>query len=71
MDEKYKIVEYDKYCSTCEHYNNGETDNIKDDICDECLEESGRVNSHKPKNYINNSNQRPRKKNNPFNREEG
>lgn len=39
-----KIVEYDKYCCKCKH------ENVPDyeDPCNECLNNPGNVDSHKP-----------------------
>lgn len=42
-----KIVEFDKWCSTCKHYETSETD----DPCNECLNEGFNMDSHKPVNW--------------------
>lgn len=44
MDSHEMIVEFDKYCSTCLHEKNVETEVP----CDECLEHPVNPNSHKP-----------------------
>lgn len=44
MEDNYKEVYFDQYCKTCEHENLPETD----DPCDECLQETVNVYSHKP-----------------------
>lgn len=46
MEERYKIVEFDRYCGTCKH-----RDDKDSEVCDECLYEPARVDSHKPINY--------------------
>ena len=47
MTEGMKEVYYDKYCNTCEFMNKREDE----EPCDECLNEPGRMNSHKPLKY--------------------
>ena len=42
-----KIVEFDKYCKTCEHNNSKEYL----DPCHECLNNPTNTNSKKPVNY--------------------
>lgn len=44
MEDSYKEVYFDQYCKTCKHENLPETDNP----CDECLQETVNVYSHKP-----------------------
>lgn len=44
MEDNYKEVYFDQYCKTCKHENLPETD----DPCDECLQETVNVYSHKP-----------------------
>ena len=44
MEDSYKEVYFDQYCKTCKHENLPETD----DPCDECLQETVNVYSHKP-----------------------
>lgn len=45
--ENIKIVEYDKYCNTCIHEKLKEDE----DPCHDCLNEPGRLYSHKPSKY--------------------
>lgn len=47
MEERYKLVDYEHYCGTCKHRDNSEAD----DICNECLCEPARIDTHKPINY--------------------
>lgn len=44
MEDNYKEVYFDQYCKTCKHENLPETD----DPCDECLQETVNIYSHKP-----------------------
>lgn len=44
MEDNYKEVYFDQYCKTCKYENLPETD----DPCDECLQETVNVYSHKP-----------------------
>ena len=44
MEDNYKEVYFDQYCKTCKHENLPETD----DPCNECLQETVNVYSHKP-----------------------
>ena len=46
-NEGYKEVYFDKYCKTCKYKNL----TAADDPCDECLEETVNVYSHKPVKY--------------------
>lgn len=47
-----KIVEFDKYCKTCEHCNLIQNDNgDMPEPCNECLNEPTNVNSKKPIHY--------------------
>ena len=43
----YKIVEFDKYCPTCRWKNRSEHFSI----CNECLTNPARIDSHKPECY--------------------
>ena len=45
--QAYKEVHYDKYCKTCKNKKVAE----KDEPCNECLNKSLNLNSHKPVNY--------------------
>lgn len=47
MEDNYKEVYYGDYCKTCKHWEKEETD----DPCDECLENSVNLYSHKPVCY--------------------
>lgn len=47
MDNRDLIVEFDKYCKTCQHKKLEETDSP----CDECLEHPVNQESHKPYCY--------------------
>ena len=47
MDDEYRMVYFDKYCSTCEYSKNKETDSP----CDECLDEPTNLYSEKPVYY--------------------
>lgn len=40
----YKEVYFDKYCQTCKY----EKTSDADDPCDECLDNPGNIDSHKP-----------------------
>lgn len=46
-DNRYKLVEYDKYCDKCEYKEAKESE----DPCDECLTETVNLYSHKPVNF--------------------
>ena len=48
MEDDYKEVYFDKYCTSCKFKNNKETEKP----CDECLTNPMNVNSHKPVKYI-------------------
>ncbi len=48
MDE-LKFVEFDKYCSTCAHKDEEESDPYKK--CNDCLAIPAREYSHKPEYY--------------------
>ena len=64
-DLHYKEVYFHSYCNTCKHKNvnaspydgkvidSVEEDTVKcaDNVCDDCLSEPCRVNSHKPVRY--------------------
>ena len=47
MINDLKFVHYNDYCPTCEHYSEEESS----DACNECLNNPVNVNSHKPVNY--------------------
>ena len=47
MINDLKFVHYNDYCKTCEHYEEDEAS----DACNECLNNPVNVNSHKPVNY--------------------
>lgn len=44
MEDVYKEVYFDKYCSTCKYKDLPE----EEDPCDECLAETVNLYSHKP-----------------------
>lgn len=44
MENDYKIVEFEKYCSKCKHKDVKE----EDKPCDECLNNPVNFHSHKP-----------------------
>ncbi len=47
MYDDYKIVDFEKYCKTCEHRDLKESE----DPCFDCLDEPTNLNSHKPVYY--------------------
>ena len=47
MEYRDKIVEFDKYCETCEYKDTKEVENP----CHECLSNPTNVHSKKPVNY--------------------
>ena len=47
MENNYHIVEYERYCPTCEYKDKPETN----DKCQFCLSTPARVNSRKPVCY--------------------
>ena len=47
MDDGYKEVRFDLYCSSCEHKDKSE----KDDPCDDCLSEPVNLQSVRPVKY--------------------
>lgn len=47
MEDHDLIVEFDKYCETCQHKDLAETEQP----CNECLEHPVNHNSHKPYCY--------------------
>lgn len=47
MYDDYKIVDFEKYCKTCEHRDLKESD----DPCFDCLDEPTNLNSNKPVYY--------------------
>ena len=47
MEEKVKIVEFDKYCEKCKFFNTPDSM----DPCDTCLGNPVNENSHKPVNF--------------------
>lgn len=49
MEGDYKIVEYEKYCPNCKHYEEDESDpKCK---CYECLDTPAAVDSRRPIHY--------------------
>ena len=50
IENKLKEVRFDQYCKSCKHYKTEETD----DPCNECLDNGGNENSHKPVNWEEN-----------------
>lgn len=53
-EPKLKIVHFHKYCPTCAHFECKQTD----EPCNECLNNPGNVDSHKPVKYE----EKPKKK---------
>lgn len=49
MEIREKIVEFNKYCKTCEHKDI--RDDLGQDPCHECLNNPTNTNSRKPVNY--------------------
>lgn len=47
MQTETKIVEFDKYCNRCKHWETKSTE----DPCDECLTSPTNINSRKPINF--------------------
>lgn len=47
MKDNMKEVYFDQYCASCQHVDEDEAS----DQCNECLNEPGRLYSHKPLNY--------------------
>lgn len=47
MEGDFKIVHYDEYCKTCVNKDKKESE----DPCYDCLNEPGRVDSHRPVHY--------------------
>lgn len=47
QEDIYKIVEFDKYCKKCYHWDKDESETP----CDECLAEPANLYSHKPVKY--------------------
>ena len=47
MEGDFKIVHYDEYCKTCVNKDKKESE----DPCYDCLNEPGRVDSHRPARY--------------------
>lgn len=47
MENRELIVEFDKYCKTCQHKDLAETD----PPCDDCLEHPTNLHSNKPVCY--------------------
>lgn len=47
MNEHYKLVDFEHYCGTCKHRDDPESS----DVCNDCLYEPARVETHKPVNY--------------------
>ena len=50
VNDNMKEVYFDQYCSTCKNLNVSESD-LDNTVCDECLGEPARPNSHKPVRY--------------------
>lgn len=50
MENNVKFVDFSKFCRSCKHWNDGK----EDDICDECLEVSGREGTEKPERFEEN-----------------
>lgn len=48
MDEGYKEVRYDLYCTKCKHY---DENNENKEPCEECLDEPARLHSEKPARF--------------------
>ena len=58
-----KEVRFDKYCPKCKHLNDQpDPDSDAVYICDECLENPGMEDSHKPLNFEEDSTIKTRKK---------
>lgn len=49
VDQEYRMVEFQKYCETCEHKAGSEND--ENSPCWHCLEEPINLYSEKPVNY--------------------
>jgi hypothetical protein len=47
MEDRYKFVEYEKYCNQCKFKDTPDDE----EPCDECLTISGRLYSHKPEKF--------------------
>lgn len=47
MFEKTKVVEFDKYCKDCKHFEKAESE----DPCFDCLCDSVNYNTHKPTKF--------------------
>ena len=47
MEFPYKIVNFNKYCSTCKHY----TKKGNEEPCDDCLASAANLHSEKPIHY--------------------
>lgn len=47
MEEKAHIVDFEKYCPECKHYDKKENEQP----CDQCLGISARMNSRKPERW--------------------
>lgn len=47
MDERYKIIEFEKFCGMCIHRDDPENS----DACEECLNEPARYETHTPLNF--------------------
>lgn len=58
MDGQYKEVYFHEYCETCVHRKNAMTD----DPCNECLDHSVNLHSHKPMNYKKDNKKNTKKK---------
>ena len=47
MEQEYKEVYFDKYCKSCKHWSEKDTD----EPCNECLSNPSNSYSHKPINW--------------------
>ena len=47
MESQYKIVHFHEYCRKCKYYEKKESE----DPCNECLNNPGNMDSHKPVNF--------------------
>lgn len=61
MEGDYKIVDYDKYCQSCKHYDEDESD--PKCPCFRCLDEPANIDSHKPLYFEEEWNGQTRSKN--------
>lgn len=47
MNDHYKEVYFDQYCGSCKHRD----DPNDSEVCNDCLYEPARIDTHKPLNY--------------------